>query len=187
MADQIADAFAAYQRGDYLRATRCVAPSPIKALPMRSSSWVSSYANGKGVRQSYPQAADWAVPRQMTARTLAQNNLGLILRPRGWAFGEAMTRRQTVRQAADRGNPRAQLQSGRRLPGWQRCRAGLRARLHVIRSVRRPTGTLRSASKPLPNATPITKQMTPGQVTRAQADATDWKPTLLHSALPPTH
>ncbi len=187
MADQIADAFAAYQRGDYLRAYTLCRPFADQGVADAELLMGLMYANGKGVRQSYPQAADWYRSAADDGQDVAQNNLGLM-----YAAGLGVRRSydeaaKLYWQAADRGNPRAQYnlavayrdgkgveQDYVRAYMWYT----LSAKADWDPEIRQQATTERDA---------ITKQMTPGQVTRAQADATDWKPTLLHSALPPTH
>jgi TPR repeat protein len=185
MADQIADAFAAYQHGDYLRAYLLCRPFADHGVADAELLMGLMYANGKGVRQSYPQAADWYRSAADDGQDVAQNNLGLM-------YAAGLGVRQSYEAAAklywlaaDRGNPRAQYnlavayRNGKgveqdyvRAYMWYTLstKADWDAEIHQQSSKERDE---------------IAKQMTPDQVTQAQADAANWKPTLLQSALPP--
>lgn len=185
MADQIADAFAAYQHGDYLRAYLLCRPFADQGVADAELLMGLMYANGKGVQQSNAQAAEWYRSAADDGQDVAQNNLGLM-----YAAGLGVRRSYEAAAklywlAADRGNPRAQYNLA------VAYRDGKGVEQDDVRAYMWYTLSAKAdwdpeihqrASKERDD---IAKKMTQAQVAQAQVDAANWKPTLLQSALPP--
>src|ERR1700678_380347 len=74
-ADPIADAFSAYQRGDYLAAYRLCRPLAAQGNGDAEFLMGLMYANGNGVRRSYQEAAQWYQQAADDGQDVAQNNL----------------------------------------------------------------------------------------------------------------
>jgi hypothetical protein len=185
MADQIADAFAAYQHGDYSKAFMLCRPFADQGVADAELLMGLMYASGKGVRQSYAQAADWYRSAADDGQDVAQNNLGLM-----YAAGLGVRRSydeaaKLYWQAADRGNPRAQYNLA------VAYRDGRGVEQDYVRAYMWYTLSAKADWDPevhqqaTKERDEITKQMTQAQVTQAQADAVNWKPNLNQSALPP--
>jgi TPR repeat protein len=183
-ADPVSDGFAAYQRGDYATAYKlCIVWAQ---HGNRDAKFLIGlmYANGRGVRRSYADAAQWYQDAADDDQDSAENNLGEL-----YAAGRGV-RRSLVQaatlywHAADQGNPRAQYN----LAVAYRDGQGVKQdNVHAYMWY-----TLSAAAgwdpevhdRAIKERDDLAKAMTPAQAAQAEADAASWKPTLTHSTWP---
>jgi len=183
-ADQVSDGFAAYQRGDYLAAFGLCRPLAERGNGDAAFIIGLMYATGRGVRQSYAEAAQWYQVAADDGQDVAENNLGLM-----YASGVGVPKSddQAARLywlAADQGNPRAQYNLA------AAYRDGKGVEQNDVRAYM--WYTLSTAADRDPEIREragkerdeLAKKMSSAQVDQAQAAAADWKPTIKHSTWP---
>ena len=181
-ADVVADALAAYQRGDYPAAYKLSLPWAQQGNRDAEFLIGLMYATGHGVRQSYSEAAQWYQQAADDGQDSAQNNLAQLYAAGRGVRGSLVEAATLYWRAADQGNHRAQYnlavayrdgkgveQDFVRAYMWYTLSAAVGWDLDVHDMARKERDEL-------------AKQMTPAQIAQAEAQAAAWSPTLIPSA-----
>lgn len=185
LADEVSEGFAAYQRGDYLAAYKLCLPWAQQGNGDAQMLIGLMYANGNGVDQSWPLAARWYQAAADQDQDVAENNLGQM-----YAAGRGVRRSyiQAARlywQSADQGNPRAQYNLA------VAFKEGQGVDQDAVKSYMWYTLSLKAKWDPVVHdkagkeRDELARSMTPAQISKAEADAADWKPDTTPSPWPP--
>ncbi len=183
-ADQVADGFAAYQQGDYLAAYRLCRPLAEHGNGDAEFLLGLMYANGKGVRQSNAEAAQWYQAASDDGQDVAQNNLGLM-----YAAGLGVRHSYTEAAklywlAADQGNPRAQYNLAVAYRDGQGVDPdNVQAFFWYTLSAAAKWDSAIQQQATM-ERDELAAKMSPAQVAQAQAKAAAWKPTIQPTTWP---
>ncbi len=183
-ADPVADGLSAYQRGDYATAYKLCLPWAQQGNRDAQFLIGLMYATGRGVRQSYVEAAQWYQDAADDGQDAAQNNLGQMYAA-GRGVRRSLAQAATLFwRAADQGNPRAQYN----LAVAYRDGKGVEqdyVRAYMWYTLSAAAGwDLEVHDKASKERDDLVKKMTPAQVVQAEADAASWRPITPRSTWP---
>jgi TPR repeat protein len=177
LADQTADAFAAYKRRDYTAAVRLCRPLAEKGDKWCQTMLASTAYHGvKGVPQSYAEAMKWYRKAAEQGDAAAQNSLGRMYAEGKGAAQDHAAAMKWYQKAAEQGNAAAQSSLGG-MYGTGKGAPQDYVQAHKWYNLAAANETDdRQREAFMKNRDMQAAKMTPAQIAEARKLAREWKP-----------